>query len=111
MGFDRGQLVESLRNRIQNEVRYSLLLPLVFDFVFLLGKNVDCWIFQATVAYYLLLDNRFRPSNGYLGDEFQETMVRQYHFSLDLFVGSSSLSGCWFFILLVRNIVSVLLNI
>ncbi|KAK3409218.1 SNF1-related protein kinase catalytic subunit alpha KIN10 isoform X1 [Eucalyptus grandis] len=47
MGFERNQLVESLRNRIQNE---------------------------ATVAYYLLLDNRFRPSNGYLGDEFQETM-------------------------------------
>uniref|UniRef100_A0A9I9DQS5 transketolase n=1 Tax=Cucumis melo TaxID=3656 RepID=A0A9I9DQS5_CUCME len=47
MGFDRNQLVESLRNRIQNE---------------------------ATVAYYLLLDNRFRVSSGYLGAEFQETM-------------------------------------
>ncbi|KAF5725381.1 SNF1-related protein kinase catalytic subunit alpha KIN10-like isoform X1 [Tripterygium wilfordii] len=47
MGFDRAQLIESLRNRIQNE---------------------------ATVAYYLLLDNRFRVSNGYLGAEFQETM-------------------------------------
>ncbi|KAG6656320.1 hypothetical protein CIPAW_04G014400 [Carya illinoinensis] len=46
-GFDRNQLVESLRNRIQN---------------------------KATVAYYLLLDNRFRPSSGYLGAEFQETM-------------------------------------
>ncbi|XP_011010304.1 PREDICTED: SNF1-related protein kinase catalytic subunit alpha KIN10-like isoform X1 [Populus euphratica] len=47
MGFDRNQLIESLRNRMQNE---------------------------ATVAYYLLLDNRFRVSNGYLGAEFQETM-------------------------------------
>lgn len=47
MGFDRNQLVESLRNRLQNE---------------------------ATVAYYLLLDNRFRVSSGYLGAEFQETM-------------------------------------
>ncbi|XP_020970045.1 SNF1-related protein kinase catalytic subunit alpha KIN10 [Arachis ipaensis] len=47
MGFDRNQLVESLRNRIQNE---------------------------GTVAYYLLLDNRFRVSSGYLGAEFQETM-------------------------------------
>ncbi|KAG9444974.1 hypothetical protein H6P81_016314 [Aristolochia fimbriata] len=47
MGFDRNQLVESLRNRIQNE---------------------------GTVAYYLLLDNRFRVSNGYLGAEFQEAM-------------------------------------
>ncbi|XP_041004441.1 SNF1-related protein kinase catalytic subunit alpha KIN10 isoform X3 [Juglans microcarpa x Juglans regia] len=46
-GFDRNQLIESLRNRIQN---------------------------KATVAYYLLLDNRFRPSSGYLGAEFQETM-------------------------------------
>ncbi|KAK7266463.1 hypothetical protein RIF29_19107 [Crotalaria pallida] len=47
MGFDRNQLVESLRNRLQNE---------------------------GTVAYYLLLDNRFRVSSGYLGAEFQETM-------------------------------------
>ncbi|XP_016194304.1 SNF1-related protein kinase catalytic subunit alpha KIN10 [Arachis ipaensis] len=47
MGFDRNQLVESLRNRMQNE---------------------------GTVAYYLLLDNRFRVSSGYLGAEFQESM-------------------------------------
>ncbi|KAK6912795.1 Ubiquitin-associated domain [Dillenia turbinata] len=47
MGFDRNQLVDSLRNRIQND---------------------------ATVAYYLLLDNRFRVSSGYLGAEFQESM-------------------------------------
>ncbi|OIV90234.1 hypothetical protein TanjilG_01430 [Lupinus angustifolius] len=47
MGFDKNQLVESLRNRLQNE---------------------------GTVAYYLLLDNRFRVSSGYLGAEFQETM-------------------------------------
>ncbi|XP_031499222.1 SNF1-related protein kinase catalytic subunit alpha KIN10-like [Nymphaea colorata] len=47
MGFDRSQLIESLRNRAQNE---------------------------ATVAYYLLLDNRFRVSSGYLGEEFRETM-------------------------------------
>ncbi|KAK1275755.1 SNF1-related protein kinase catalytic subunit alpha KIN10 [Acorus gramineus] len=47
MGFDRNQLIDSLRNRVQNE---------------------------ATVSYYLLLDNRFRASSGYLGAEFQETM-------------------------------------
>ncbi|QCD92644.1 SNF1-related protein kinase catalytic subunit alpha KIN10-like [Vigna unguiculata] len=47
MGFDRNQLVESLANRIQN---------------------------KGTVTYYLLLDNRFRVSTGYLGAEFQETM-------------------------------------
>ncbi|CAI0439476.1 unnamed protein product [Linum tenue] len=52
MGFDRNQLVESLRSRIQNE---------------------------GTVAYYLLLDNRFRVSNGYLGAEFQETMEIGYN--------------------------------
>ncbi|KAK4778661.1 hypothetical protein SAY86_006189 [Trapa natans] len=46
-GFDRNQLIESLRNRIQDE---------------------------ATVAYYLLLDNRFRVSSGYLGSEFRESM-------------------------------------
>ncbi|KAM1187567.1 hypothetical protein ACFX2J_023476 [Malus domestica] len=47
MGFDRNHLVESLRSRVQNE---------------------------GTVAYYLLLDNRFRVSSGYLGAEFQETV-------------------------------------
>ncbi|CAI9767075.1 unnamed protein product [Fraxinus pennsylvanica] len=52
MGFDRNALVESLRNRVQNE---------------------------GTVSYYLLLDNRFRVSSGYLGDEFQETMEFGYN--------------------------------
>ncbi|KAI4346628.1 hypothetical protein L6164_007509 [Bauhinia variegata] len=52
MGFDRNQLVESLSNRIQNE---------------------------GTVAYYLLLDNRFRVSSGYLGAEFQETVESGYN--------------------------------
>ncbi|KAK4477596.1 hypothetical protein RD792_016832 [Penstemon davidsonii] len=47
MGFDRNTLVDSIRNRVQNE---------------------------GTVTYYLLLDNRFRVSSGYLGAEFQETM-------------------------------------
>ncbi|KAF9623328.1 hypothetical protein IFM89_000817 [Coptis chinensis] len=47
MGFDRNQLTESLRSRVQNE---------------------------ATVAYYLLMDNRFRATSGYLGAEFQESM-------------------------------------
>ncbi|XP_074590089.1 SNF1-related protein kinase catalytic subunit alpha KIN10-like [Curcuma longa] len=47
MGFDKNQLVESLHNRIQNE---------------------------ATVSYYLLVDNRFRATSGYLGGDFQETM-------------------------------------
>ncbi|KAJ4950883.1 hypothetical protein NE237_027715 [Protea cynaroides] len=47
MGFDRNQLVESLSNRKTND---------------------------GTVAYYLLLDNRFRVSSGYLGAEFQESM-------------------------------------
>lgn len=52
MGFDRNQLIESVHNRIQNE---------------------------GTVAYYLLVDNRFRSTSGYLGAEFQETM--EYGFS------------------------------
>ncbi|PNY11881.1 SNF1-related protein kinase catalytic subunit alpha KIN10 [Trifolium pratense] len=46
-GFDREQLIASLRSRVQNE---------------------------GTVTYYLLLDNRYRVSTGYLGAEFQETM-------------------------------------
>lgn len=32
-------------------------------------------VLQATVAYYLMLDNRRRISNGYLGAEFQEGRV------------------------------------
>lgn len=51
--FDRNQLIESLRSRIQNE---------------------------ATVAYYLMLDNRSRISNGYLGSEFQEAKDCIHHF-------------------------------
>ncbi|KAL0442231.1 UNVERIFIED_CONTAM: SNF1-related protein kinase catalytic subunit alpha KIN10 [Sesamum radiatum] len=47
MGFDRNQLIESLQNRLQND---------------------------ATVAYYLLFDNRSPVSAGYLGAEFQESM-------------------------------------
>ncbi|KAG8384667.1 hypothetical protein BUALT_Bualt04G0141800 [Buddleja alternifolia] len=52
MGFDRNALVDSIRNRVQNE---------------------------GTVTYYLLLDNRFRVSSGYLGAEFQETMELGYN--------------------------------
>ncbi|XP_073270563.1 SNF1-related protein kinase catalytic subunit alpha KIN10-like isoform X1 [Primulina huaijiensis] len=47
MEFDRGQLIESLQKRIQND---------------------------ATVAYYLLFDNRAPISTGYLGGEFQESV-------------------------------------
>lgn len=53
MGFERNQLVESLRTRIQNE---------------------------GTVAYYLMLDNRCRISNGYLGAEFQEAKENMQRF-------------------------------
>ncbi|KAG6398352.1 hypothetical protein SASPL_139810 [Salvia splendens] len=52
MGFDRTALVDSIRNRVQNE---------------------------GTVSYYLLLDNRFRVANGYLGAEFQETAEFGYN--------------------------------
>ncbi|KAK6128843.1 hypothetical protein DH2020_037409 [Rehmannia glutinosa] len=34
---------------------------------------------KGTVTYYLLLDNRFRVSSGYLGSEFQETMELGYN--------------------------------
>ncbi|PNT70842.1 serine/threonine protein kinase OSK1 [Brachypodium distachyon] len=47
MGFDKIQLTESLQKRLQNE---------------------------ATVAYYLLLDNKLRTTSGYLGAEYQESM-------------------------------------
>ncbi|XP_076942814.1 SNF1-related protein kinase catalytic subunit alpha KIN10-like [Bidens hawaiensis] len=47
MGFDRDALLESLRSRAQND---------------------------GTVAYYLLLDNRYRHKSSYLGAEFQKPM-------------------------------------
>ncbi|GFZ03556.1 SNF1 kinase homolog 11 [Actinidia rufa] len=47
MGVDKNHLIESLRNRIQND---------------------------ATVAYYLLFDSRSVVSSGYLGAEFKESM-------------------------------------
>lgn len=50
LGVDKNHLIESLRNRIQND---------------------------ATVAYYLLFDNRSHVSSGYLGAEFQESMDSQ----------------------------------
>ncbi|XP_042043596.1 SNF1-related protein kinase catalytic subunit alpha KIN10-like [Salvia splendens] len=52
MGFDRNVLLDSIQNRVQNE---------------------------GTVTYYLLLDNRFRVSGGYLGSEFQETVELGYN--------------------------------
>ncbi|KAK4393144.1 SNF1-related protein kinase catalytic subunit alpha KIN10 [Sesamum angolense] len=61
MGFDRTALVDSLRNRVQNE---------------------------GTVTYYLLLDNRFRVSNGYLGAEFKETMEFGYNRNMSETVAS-----------------------
>uniref|UniRef100_A0A0A9GPZ7 non-specific serine/threonine protein kinase n=2 Tax=Arundo donax TaxID=35708 RepID=A0A0A9GPZ7_ARUDO len=45
-GFNKDHVCESLCNRLQNE---------------------------ATVVYYLLLDNRFRATSGYLGADYQET--------------------------------------
>ncbi|CAA3010370.1 SNF1-related kinase catalytic subunit alpha KIN10-like [Olea europaea subsp. europaea] len=46
MRFGKNKLIESLQNRMQND---------------------------ATVAYYLLLDNRSPVFTGYLGGEFQES--------------------------------------
>ncbi|KAK4395936.1 SNF1-related protein kinase catalytic subunit alpha KIN10, partial [Sesamum angolense] len=50
MGFERNEVVESVQNRTQND---------------------------ATVAYYLSLDNRYPTSTGNLGAEFQ--MVMEQH--------------------------------
>ncbi|XP_024367043.1 SNF1-related protein kinase catalytic subunit alpha KIN10 isoform X3 [Physcomitrium patens] len=54
LNFDRVHLIESLLNRVQN---------------------------KATVAYYLMLDNRRRLSNGYLGSEFDEGKVSEQSLS------------------------------
>uniref|UniRef100_M8BKE3 non-specific serine/threonine protein kinase n=1 Tax=Aegilops tauschii TaxID=37682 RepID=M8BKE3_AEGTA len=47
LGYNKDHVCESLRNRLKNE---------------------------ETVAYYLLLDNRFRATSGYLGVDYQEEM-------------------------------------
>nr|Q02723.1 RecName: Full=Carbon catabolite-derepressing protein kinase [Secale cereale]AAA33921.1 RKIN1 [Secale cereale] len=47
LGYDKDHVCESLCNRLQNE---------------------------ETVAYYLLLDNRFRATSGYLGAHYQQPM-------------------------------------
>jgi hypothetical protein len=75
MGFDKNQLIESLHKRLQNEVFASLhCSSLLF-----LGECMTKFLnnVQATVAYYLLLDNRLRTTSGYLGAEFHESMVCQ----------------------------------
>lgn len=50
-------------------------------------SNENIFIIQATVAYYLMLDNRRRLSNGYLGSEFDEgkVSVRLSIIALDIY--------------------------
>lgn len=64
LGFDRSQLVESLQNRVQN---------------------------QATVTYYLILDNWRRISNGYLGGDLIEAAVDRSQFRSENQVNSPAL--------------------
>ncbi|XP_044963421.1 carbon catabolite-derepressing protein kinase-like [Hordeum vulgare subsp. vulgare] len=52
LGYDKDHVCESLWNRLQNE---------------------------ETVAYYLLLDNRFRSTSGYLGADHQHLMDRSFN--------------------------------
>lgn len=89
-GFDRDQLVESLSNRVQNEVCF-----IHFNLTYLPARLLLTTInlFQGTVTYYLLLDNRYRVSTGYLGAEFQETMVGL--FSLQLLITSIVVCLLW----------------
>ncbi|KAE8797000.1 SnRK1 alpha subunit [Hordeum vulgare] len=55
LGYDKDHVCESLCNRLQNE---------------------------ATVAYYLILDNRFRATSGYLGAVYQQPLDRSFnHFT------------------------------
>ncbi|KAG5535151.1 hypothetical protein RHGRI_023059 [Rhododendron griersonianum] len=70
MGFDRNSLVDYLRNRVQNE---------------------------GTVAYYLLLDNRFRASSGYLGADFQESMSKAHprEIMTEVLKALQELNVCW----------------
>jgi 5'-AMP-activated protein kinase catalytic alpha subunit len=74
MGFNKDHVCESLCSRLQNEV-WACNVSLMFLLVswILILQN-----FQATVAYYLLLDNRFKATSGYLGADYQESMVSTY---------------------------------
>ncbi|KAG0483992.1 hypothetical protein HPP92_012076 [Vanilla planifolia] len=64
LGIDGNKLINSLRNRIQDE---------------------------GTVSYYLLLDNRLRANNGYLGADFQETMEGDFSL-MRLYDGAPAIS-------------------
>ncbi|CAI7917130.1 unnamed protein product [Closterium sp. NIES-53] len=57
MGFDQRQLTEALRNRQAT---------------------------KATVAYYLMLDNRSRVASGYLGSEIEEIKQRSHGHLMEL---------------------------
>ncbi|CAI5499650.1 unnamed protein product [Closterium sp. Naga37s-1] len=57
MGFDQRQLTEALRNRQAT---------------------------KATVAYYLMLDNRSRIASGYLGSEIEEIKQRSHGHLMEL---------------------------
>lgn len=48
-----------------------------FCTVMVVTGSLDFYV-QATVAYYLLLDNRLRTTSGYLGAECQEAMVSNW---------------------------------
>jgi hypothetical protein len=48
---------------------------------------------QATVAYYLFLDNKNRTTAGYLGAEYQEAMVSYEFFSFASL--HYTLNCCW----------------
>ena len=77
MGFEKQHVVECLRNRIQNDVSlFGSYMIRTLVSIFHYSCHTYYSLFQATVAYYLLFDNRSPVPSGYLGDQFQEPIVR-----------------------------------
>lgn len=85
MGFDRNLLLDSIQNRVQNEVSFVA----ISNSCFITNPSNISTVYQGTVTYYLLLDNRFRVSGGYLGSEFQETVVRFLSSTYDIALHSA----------------------
>lgn len=69
------------QSKIDCKMRYYSACTLLSSYIFflLLHSWSDYLLYvQATVAYYLLLDNRLRTTSGYLGAECQEAMVSSW---------------------------------
>lgn len=84
IGFNINEVIQSLQNRLQNEVvQFSNLRSLPLS---ILLQTDASWNFQATVAYHLLLDNHFRTHSSHLKNEVVESLVSVHYLVPNAFV-------------------------